>query len=283
MEYREEPEAYTEDMIPCPECGGEGSLTKQAGQVSMFDGIPEMVRECGKCKGEGEVKRWKRVNLWQSHDYFYDAEAVRDKQAAPLHNGKYQKGRHAVGSPKQMIDNPTSKLANMKDLSFEYPSGVNARNVWTIPTQGRSDAHFATFPDELPRRCILAGTSERGVCADCGAPWVRMVARESAPKEVRTNTAVDSPLVKRSAKDGAVYGMGGKLQQWRDEHPTQTLGWQPTCGCNADTVPATVLDPFAGSGTTLAVAQTLGRKSVGLDLNPEYLDIAQRYIGRTTA
>ena len=77
MEYSEEPEAYTEDMISCPECGGEGSLTKQVGQVSMFDGIPEMVRECGKCKGEGEVKRWKRVNLWQSHDYFYDAEAVR--------------------------------------------------------------------------------------------------------------------------------------------------------------------------------------------------------------
>ena len=42
-----------------------------------------------------------------------------------------------------------------------------------IPTQGRPDAHFATYPDELPRRCILAGTSERGVCADCGAPWVR--------------------------------------------------------------------------------------------------------------
>ena len=54
----------------------------------------------------------------------------------------------------------------------DFPSQANARNVWTIPTQGRPDAHFATFPDELPRRCILAGTSERGVCADCGAPWV---------------------------------------------------------------------------------------------------------------
>ena len=53
------------------------------------------------------------------------------------------------------------------------PAGANARNVWTIPTQGRPDAHFATFPDELPRRCILAGTSEHGVCGECGAPWVR--------------------------------------------------------------------------------------------------------------
>ena len=52
-------------------------------------------------------------------------------------------------------------------------AGRNARNVWQIPTQGRPEAHFATYPDELPRRCILAGTSEHGVCADCGAPWAR--------------------------------------------------------------------------------------------------------------
>ena len=57
----------------------------------------------------------------------------------------------------------------------QQANGANARNVWTIPTQGRPDAHFATFPDELPRRCILAGTSERGVCSECGAPWERVV------------------------------------------------------------------------------------------------------------
>ena len=49
------------------------------------------------------------------------------------------------------------------------PSGANARNVWTIPTQGRPDAHFATFPDELPRRCILAGTSASAGCAPSAA------------------------------------------------------------------------------------------------------------------
>lgn len=39
-------------------------------------------------------------------------------------------------------------------------------------------------------------------------------------------------------------------------------------GCPAG---GTVLDPFAGSGTTLLVAQALGRKAVGIDLNPDYL------------
>jgi len=33
----------------------------------------------------------------------------------------------------------------------------------------------------------------------------------------------------------------------------------------------TVLDPFAGSGTTLLVAQQLGRRGIGIDLSPEYL------------
>ena len=51
----------------------------------------------------------------------------------------------------------------------QQANGANARNVWTIPTQGRPDAHFATFPDELPRRCILAGTSPSAGCAPSAA------------------------------------------------------------------------------------------------------------------
>jgi SAM-dependent methyltransferase len=60
----------------------------------------------------------------------------------------------------------------------------------------------------------------------------------------------------------------------------QFMGWEPTCTCNADVVPATVLDPFAGSGTTLAVAQKFGRKSVGTDLSMEYLELAAKRISR---
>ena len=40
----------------------------------------------------------------------------------------------------------------------------------------------------------------------------------------------------------------------------------------------TVLDPFAGSGTTLAVALSLGRSAVGIELNPEYVQLAERRI-----
>ncbi len=44
-------------------------------------------------------------------------------------------------------------------------------------------------------------------------------------------------------------------------------------GCPAG---GTVLDPFAGSGTTLLVALRLGRKAVGIELNPEYAAMARR-------
>jgi tRNA/tmRNA/rRNA uracil-C5-methylase (TrmA/RlmC/RlmD family) len=59
-----------------------------------------------------------------------------------------------------------------------------------------------------------------------------------------------------------------------------TTGWQATCTCNADVVPQTVLDPFAGSGTTLAVALKHGRRAIGCELNPEYIELAYRRIGK---
>ena len=40
----------------------------------------------------------------------------------------------------------------------------------------------------------------------------------------------------------------------------------------------TVLDPFAGSGTTLAVAAELGRNAIGCELNPDYIELAERRI-----
>ena len=54
-------------------------------------------------------------------------------------------------------------------------------------------------------------------------------------------------------------------------------GWDSEC-THPPTQPATILDPFVGSGTSCAVAQSLGRRSIGLDLNAEYLAIAQRRI-----
>ena len=45
-------------------------------------------------------------------------------------------------------------------------------------------------------------------------------------------------------------------------------------------IPCTVLDPFLGSGTTIAVARQLGRHGIGCELNPEYVKLARDRIGR---
>lgn len=52
------------------------------------------------------------------------------------------------------------------------------------------------------------------------------------------------------------------------------------CGCDTDeTQPGIVLDPFCGSGTTCAVAKRLGRRFIGIDLNPEFVSLAQSRCG----
>jgi SAM-dependent methyltransferase len=67
---------------------------------------------------------------------------------------------------------------------------------------------------------------------------------------------------------------------------TTTLGWQASCECHDEhgrtlnPVPCTVLDPFLGSGTTVAVARELGRHGVGCEINPEYVKLARERIGK---
>ena len=76
----------------------------------------------------------------------------------------------------------------------------NKRDVWTVPTKGYNEAHFATYPKQLIEPCILAGCPENGV----------------------------------------------------------------------------VLDPFNGSGTTGVVAIKNNRKYVGIELNPDYIELTEK-------
>ncbi len=59
-----------------------------------------------------------------------------------------------------------------------------------------------------------------------------------------------------------------------------TIGWEASCNCNdGDPVPAVIMDPFVGSGTSLEVATELGRDGLGIDISQTYLDevLPQRF------
>lgn len=199
--------------------------------------------------------------LSKSPRYFYDADAVREP-STERPSGNAERFVAAGGE--------RSRLNTHLGSSVPYEpngSGRNLRSVWTIATEPYPGAHFATFPRRLVEPCVKAGTSERGVCPECGAPWAPIIER---------TTGRDWNAKKRGA-DRMVYGNGTgadmdmDMDMDRIANPPRKTGWRSACRHDADTVPATVLDPFAGSGTTLLVAQSLGRQGVGIDLSPEYL------------
>jgi hypothetical protein len=142
------------------------------------------------------------------------------------------------------------------------------RNVWHLGPEPFPEAHFATFPTEVPRRAILAGTSAKGVCASCGAGWMREIKTEYRHHEKWFGD-----------KQGARHSRGKAGVGYSEPISTQTIGWRPSCSCNAgEPRPATVLEPFLGSGTTALVADQLGRDCIGIELAPSYAAMSERRV-----
>lgn len=70
------------------------------------------------------------------------------------------------------------------------------------------------------------------------------------------------------------------VSEWLAANPLQSVCWEPGCACDADApVPATVLDPFAGSGTTGVVAIEEGRAAILIEPKAEYREIIRRRLG----
>lgn len=122
----------------------------------------------------------------KSQKYYFDYEAIQEKAKYPNDN-RGSRGDSRRGTEMNSVSGVTGEMRNKRD-------------VWCVNTKPCSEAHFATYPFELIKPCILAGCPENGI----------------------------------------------------------------------------VLDPFMGSGTTAIVARSLNRNYIGVELNPEYIKIAQK-------
>lgn len=197
------------------------------------------------------------IMLTKSRKYFWDATAVREKTTGGAHHPGY-----GNGGPKAVEREKTeSTFIGWAEATRQRFPFRNLRNVWSFATQPYKGAHFATFPEELPRRCILAATSERGACAECGTPWERIL--EKIPGEVESFNGSSFTKGKTFAAANALATVGAG-ERTAEVH---TVGWKSVCDCKTKkTKPCVVLDPFGGSGTTARVAIELNRNAVSVDL-----------------
>lgn len=246
--------------------------------------------------------------LAKSSRYFYDAEAIREpvtlssikryelaegRSENPPAYGDYKagsgrgqsRGQHAdhlvLGGKRDKQRGHSRRHDGFNDrwdlMTMEEQCALmrNKRSVWEIATEPFLEAHFATFPQKLVEPCILAGTSEKGACGKCGAPQERMVERTVLPPPDRQNN--------NRFKHDSMTTHGEGEATLRNVVRKETYGWRPACPCNAGTMPCIVLDPFMGSGTSALVALRLNRNFLGIELNPDYVKMAESRISQELA
>lgn len=201
----------------------------------------------------------------KSQRYFWDGEASKERSVAghPSGNGFKRDGRLSYGDRGQeQLWDGTQR---------------NPRSVWTLSSEPTSERHFATFPSELVRRCLVAGVSAGGCCPHCGAPWAPVVASD----RIATRPGLANKIWKHD--DGDKIGQRStdspNLDPQRHIAVTKTLGYRQTCDCpKHEPIGCLVFDPFSGIGTTGQTARHLGCRYVGIDLNSKYLYVAARRI-----
>lgn len=237
---------------------------------------------------------------------YFDLDAVR---TTPTTNLPPAKGNNVKGSDEQ-----SHRFA---DRINSNPAGAPPLDWWEIPTQPYKGAHYATWPERLCTRPILAMTPQR-VCTTCGEPSRRITdpftldsyRASDRPQTIRAVALADEhgltdqhiaavrafgtsdagkaavinhgagsnrDEVKRLAAEAKAV-LGGYFREFVQSTTAERTSTWSDCG-HGTWRPGHVLDPFAGSGTTLAVATGLGRQATGIDLDQRNAHLAQERVG----
>lgn len=260
-------------------------------------------------------------HLTPEPDYWFDLDPIREPhKETSLNRSKASfdsSGRGSETCPRE--DDPEHIGTEPEDAL--HPNGKNPGDIMEIAVKSFPEAHFAVYPPELcelpiksscpPKVCADCGTPY-----DRETEQVSMWERDPSTIE-RTQTkraleiADDAGLTDEHFEAARAVGLGnldggeGNPYERVDDETEQlareaadVLGsyyrealmsetastdeWNQSCRCETDeTEPGVVLDPFSGAGTTALVAKTLGRRFTGIELNPEYVAMAQKRIGVT--
>lgn len=215
-------------------------------------------------------------HLTPQPDYWYDLDAIREPHQT--NNLAYEAQKSSKwGKKKEQTSKPNVEDYREETRAYNA-AGKNPGDVFEVTTQQYPDSHFAVYPSELCETPIKSSCPPK-TCAECGTPYERET-EESVSFHSGSGKAGNVPSGKHADKQEANSGdydirMGPKKTV---EHK----GWNSACECATDdTEPGVVLDPFAGAGTTCLVAKRLNRQFIGVDLNPEYVAIAQKRVGLT--
>jgi len=202
--------------------------------------------------------------LTKSPHYYFDHEAIKEPASGRSSGNKTHKYVDAYNNSDTEEHRTKAGLLSKSNVAYNTR---NKRSVWNVATKPFKGSHFAVFPEELVEPCILAGTSEKGCCANCGSPYKRIVKTHYQHHEKWFG---DKQSVRN---DRGAQGTG-----YNEPIGSETIGWEPSCKCDADIKPCVVLDPFGGAGTTALVAKNHKRDSIICELNPEYADIARERV-----
>lgn len=201
-------------LPPSIYCNGEASITvHNSGKVGEINFAHEQIvfKYTTTCKyyyDHEAIKDPPSPDLIKQIQDGYNGHAVKDYIGATVQDASATKSR-IINGYRNRIDKQRGHGRRHNGFNDKWDAltpaeqalcGRNKRSVWTVPPANFKEAHFATFPSNLIKPCILAG---------------------SKPGDI-------------------------------------------------------ILDPFFGSGTTGLVALELGRKCIGIELNPEYVEIAKQ-------
>jgi len=216
---------------------------------------------------------------WASYEaYLADMQLVWNECARVLRpNGKLCINAPIMPIPKAMIEQHTRHLKNIAfDIEHKILTETNLERfslfVWQKQT---SKMMFGSYPH--PGNIIENNTVE----------FINVYVKPGKPPKFSLDVKASNELTRTEWLDltQQVWFMYPEDVKREGDHPAPFPEKLParlmrlyTYGAVADFPGEVVLDPFVGTGTTCAVAKSMGRRYIGIDINPTYVQIAEQRV-----